>query len=218
MSLIASNSGNGGNLKPIEAGTHPAVCYGLVDLGHQFNETYKKSTHKCLVMFEILDEQMTSKEGHEMNRSMSQTYTMSLNEKSKLCKDLIAWRGQPFTEQELKGFNLRNIVGAPCLLSVIHTEKNGQTYANIASIMKMPKSMMASVIATLDKVVFDLDDEDISGMNLLPEWIQNRIMESDEYKDRIAGQGAGAEVGYTEGGLAQGVFTEMDEDGTQLPF
>lgn len=218
MSLIASNSGNGGSMKPIEAGTHPAVCYGLVDLGHQYNETYKKSTHKCLVMFEILDEQMTTKEGHEINRSMSQTYTMSLNEKSKLCKDLIAWRGQPFTEEELKGFNLRNIVGAPCLLSIIHTERNGQTYANISGIMKMPKSMSAMVVPTLDKMVFDLDDEDLTGINYLPEWVQNRVMESDEYKERIAGQGHGAENDITEGGQEQGVFTDLDNMGGELPF
>ena len=167
------------NIKPVEAGTHMAVCYGLVDIGHQYNEKYKKSTHKVIVMFELLDETITTKDGNEINRTMSSRYTMSLSEKAALYKDLISWRGQPFTDDELKGFNLRNIVGAPCLLSVVHTERNGNTYANISGIMKMPKSMSAAVVPTLDKIIFDLDETDLSKRDELPEWIQELIKASD---------------------------------------
>lgn len=218
MSLIATKGGNGGSMKPIEAGTHMAVCYGLIDLGHQYNEKYGKSTHKCLVMFEVLDEQMTTKEGEEINRSISSTYTMSLNEKSTLYKDLIAWRGKPFTDDELKGFDLRNIVGAPCMLSIVHTERNGNTYANIASIMKMPKNMAGMVVRTIEDTVFDLDKNEMSAMASLPSWIQERIQNSDEYKDWVAGQGAGAEADITEGGQPAGVFTDLDDSEGELPF
>ena len=218
MSLIASSTGNGGSVKPIEAGSHVAVCYGLVDLGHQYNEKYQKSTAKILVMFEILDETFTTKEGKEMNRSISSTYTKSLNEKSALYKDLIAWRGRPFTDEELKGFDLKHIVGVPCMLSIVHEERNGSTYANIASIMKLPKAMQGMVQPTLGKIIFDLDESELSEMAVLPQWVQERIQKSDEYIDRVAGQGAGAEADYTEGGQPQGVFTDIDDAEGELPF
>ena len=208
------------NIKPVEAGTHMAVCYGLVDIGHQYNEKYKKSTHKVIVMFELLDETITTKDGNEINRTMSSRYTMSLSEKAVLYKDLISWRGQPFTDDELKGFNLRNIVGAPCLLSVVRTERNGTTYANISGIMKMPKSMSAAVVPTLDKIIFDLDESDLSKMDELPKWIQELIKASDEYKERFAGMGHGAdpEADVSEGAAQYGAFTELDGDEKGFPF
>jgi len=68
-------------------------------------------------------------------------YTCSLHEKSGLCKDLEAWRGKPFTPEELLGFDLENLLGKPCMLSVIHVERNGSTYANVSGVMKSPRGI-----------------------------------------------------------------------------
>ena len=45
---------SGSSVPPMEAGTYPAVCVGIVDLGEQYNEAFKKYTDKMLFIWEIL--------------------------------------------------------------------------------------------------------------------------------------------------------------------
>ena len=210
MSLVATNKG-GANIAPIEAGTHPAICYGLVDLGMQYSEKYKNSSQKVMLMWELPEETIEI-DGEEKPRVISQTYTCSLNEKAVLRKDLASWRGRDFTDDELAGFALQNIVGKPCLLSIIHRENNGSTYANVGGVMKMPKGM-PPMVQTMDSIVFDLDESPLEDMAKLPEWIQKRIMASETYKERIAG--AGDRPGDEAAPDAE--FVELEDEG-QLPF
>lgn len=182
MSLIVSSNATGG-FAPMEAGTYPAICYGLVDLGEQYSETYDKWSPKILILFEIPGETLEIN-GEEVSRTMSKSYTMSLNEKAALRKDLASWRGRDFTPEELKGFDLRNILGAPCMVSVIHRERGGKTYADINGIMKLPKSIPVDP-PRCKKIVFDLDKSPLSDMEKLPEWIQERIRGSQTYAQRI---------------------------------
>ena len=114
MSLIVSES-SGKDFAPINEGTFVAVCYGVIDLGKQYNEKFGKSTDKVLIMWELPEEM---EEGQELPRTFSQRYTASLNAKSKLRKDLVAWRGREFTDAELAEFNLANILGVPCQLQM----------------------------------------------------------------------------------------------------
>ena len=44
---------SGSSVPPMEAGTYPAVCVGIVDLGEQYNEAFKKYTDKMLFIWEI---------------------------------------------------------------------------------------------------------------------------------------------------------------------
>lgn len=210
MSLIAKQSG-GGSIAPIEAGTHPAVCISLIDIGEQYNETFKKSSRKVIVQWEITDEQITV-DGKQVNRTMSQTYTMSLNERSALYRDLIAWRGKPFTDEELKAFDLQKILGAPCLLTVTHQERNGSTYANISAITKAMKGM--NIERTLPLFTFDLDEDPLEKMENMPEWIIAKIKASSTYQERVAGSGAENGAEY-EG---QQELVDLDDSDGQLPF
>ena len=211
MSLTASSKG-GAPISPIEAGTHPAICYGLVDLGMQYSERYKNSSQKIVLMWELPDEKIEI-DGKNVSRVISQTYTCSLNEKAVLRKDLASWRGRDFTDEELAAFDLRNIVGKPCLLSIIHKENNGSTYANVGGVMKMPKGM-PTLEQTMKTIVFDLDDSPLSDMANLPEWLQKRIISSETYKERVAADsGAGDDK---EESAAD--FMEIADDEGDLPF
>lgn len=213
MSLtITANQSSG--FEPIEAGTHRAICYGLVDLGKQYNELSGKLQHRIQIMFELPDELYTTKDGEEMPRTISKQYTASLNNKSTLYKDLIAWRGRAFSDDELKAFNLKNIVGAPCMLSVTHTEKGENVYANISGIMKMPKGMGA-ITPVNALMIFDVDESPLEMLDELPEWLANIIRKSEEYNERVAGAGYSEEE-VTEG--AAPAFTELDESAGVLPF
>jgi hypothetical protein len=133
MSLIARH---GGNFIPAPEGLHRAVCVDVVDLGMVDGQWGKK--HKCRVMWE-LDCKMDDGKRFVVGKQ----YTLSLHEKSGLHKDLKAWRGVAFTPDELKGFDVEKVIGAPCQLLIGHVEKDGNVYANISAITKAdPKAKL----------------------------------------------------------------------------
>jgi hypothetical protein len=204
MSLTVSETGKK-EFPILEEGSYVAICNMLVDLGMQFNETYGNSSRKVLIGWE-LPEELIEINGEKVPRTINQRYTASLNEKSVLRRDLAAWRGRDFTPAELAEFNLRNIVGAPCLLQIIHRDYNGKKYANVVSVMSLPKGMAKPQMSE-PPVVYDIDEDDPAKVNELAPWIKEIIVKSDSYQQRI-----------TQGdGVAAPEFTELEDDG-ELPF
>lgn len=197
MSLIASANG-ASKVPPLEQGTYPAVCCGLFDIGEQYSELFDKSTHKIVIQWEIPSETIETESGLKP-RVQSETYTLSLNEKAALRKVLESWRGRQFTEDELKEFDLRNILGVGCLITVIHRDgSNGNTYANVGSVAKLPKGF-AAPIGTIAPVSFDLDDPDAyEKLGDLPEWLQKRVKNSNEYKAYEAALAAADTAAFTD--------------------
>lgn len=142
MSIIAKQSSTGMDFTPAPAGTHPAVCIDVVDLG-LLKVSYggkEKEQHKVRLVWQIGDARPDGKPFRVDKR-----YTLSLHEKAALRKDLESWRGLAFTEQELKGFDLEVLIGIGAFLNVIHNTKDGTTYANVTAIMRMPKGMVPPV-------------------------------------------------------------------------
>lgn len=170
-------------IAPIPEGTYLAVCNTLIDLGVQFNEAYKNSSKKVLIGWEIPEETFTTSDGKELPKTLTKRYTASLNDKSNLRKDLAAWRGRDFTEEELKAFDLRNIIGKSCLINVIHRDSGDKTYPQVASIMALPKGMKPGKLST-DPLIFDLDKDELNLIEFLPEWIQKIIKNSTTYQEK----------------------------------
>lgn len=213
MSLVISGiEESRPRIEPLKGGTYPAVCYGLVDIGDQYSETFKKSSHQVIVMWEIPSEKIEI-DGEQKSRVMSKTYTCSLYEKARLRQDLNAWRGRDFTEAELAAFDLKNIVGAPCLLTVVQKISGERVYANVGGVVGLGKGM-GKPKGTLEKVVFDLDTDPLEKIEELPEWIQERIKASETYKERIAGAGSGGD----DAPDTDGFFEEIDDADGELPF
>lgn len=201
--MLTASASSGGNFSPIPEGTYSAVCNMLVDLGMQRNETYNNVSRKVLISWQLPDETIEI-DGKDEPRVISKRYTLSLDDRSNLRADLAAWRGRDFTPEELQAFDLRNIVGAPCLINIIHKENNGKKYANISSIMALPKGMPRPQMAG-EPTVFDLDESPLSDINKLPKWIAETIYKSETYKERVA---AGVEP----------EFKELDDGDGELPF
>jgi len=207
MSLTVSESGGAG-FDPVPAGTYPAVCYEMVDLGEQFSERFQNSSRQVLIGWQIPSETITI-DGEEKPRVVSKQYTLSLNTKARLRSDLVSWRGRDFTDQELKGFDLKNIVGKPCMVSVIHKDSNGKTYANVSGVLALPKGMPKPAVSSPDDIIiFDLDADPLEKINELPQWIADRIRRSSTYEERLYAEGA-APVEFNE---------EPLEDESDLPF
>ena len=182
MSLTV-NGESAPSIAPVEEGTHLGVCSMLIDLGMQYSEVYKKSQRKVLIGWELPDETIEIN-GEMKPRVLSKRYTANLSEKSNLRKDLASWRGRDFTPEELKAFDLKNIVGASCLLTIIHSKNGEKTYANIQSVVKLPKGMAKQALSE-PPVVFDLDTDPLERVEDMPAWIAELIKKSETYQARI---------------------------------
>ena len=134
--MIIKSDGTGEFQQP-PAGTFNAVCVRLIDLGTQESEYQgaKNYKHQMLLTWEI-DELM----GDKQPFIVSKFYTVSLSEKSNLYADLISWRGREFTQEELNGFDSKNLIGAPCMLSLVLSDKGR---IKVATISRLPKGMPA---------------------------------------------------------------------------
>lgn len=171
MSMIASDNG-GQSIPKLEGGVYTAVSSAIIDLGQQTSEKFGKTQRKFMMLWNVIGEEVEVN-GQKLARTMSKEYSFSLNEKSTLRKDLQAWRGKVFTDEELRGFNLLNIINKPCQLQILLEEKNGKQYNNIASIMALPKGMTVNLLE--DTYYFDFEDvETWRNWNKIPTWIQDR--------------------------------------------
>jgi hypothetical protein len=124
MSLVIKSE-----FTPHPDGVFPGVCVDVVDLGMVTNNFGTK--HMIKVVWET-DQKMD--DGRPF--TVQKRYTASLHEKSTLAKDLKTWRGRPFTPEEMRGFDIDKVVGAPCQLVIVHAEKEGAVYANVTTVMK----------------------------------------------------------------------------------
>ena len=178
---------SGSSVPPMDAGTYPAVCVGIVDLGEQYSETFKKYSDKLLVIWEI-PSQTIEIDGEDKPRWLSKDFSASLHEKSNLYQTLVSWRGKAFTENELTEdengfmqFSVLDMLGTGCFLQVIVEEKNGNSYNRITSVISLPAGMSAPTTET-PLIAFDMDAWDDEVFNSLPVWIQDRIKKSTQYQ------------------------------------
>jgi hypothetical protein len=182
---------------PVPAGTHHAVCYGIIAVGTQPSEKFTPR-QKIVVCFEIPSERITIKD-QDLPRGISKRYTLSLNEKSSLRKDLQSWRGKPFTQEELNGFDVSKVIGSNCLISVLHSDRAGAVYADISGISALPRQM-ASVRPENTPLYFNLlesidlakktGNTDVNWPSELPAWVQKICSQADEYLAFRGGESA----------------------------
>ncbi len=186
MSLTVSE-GATGTYTPPEAGTFTARCIGLIDLGTQtaVYEGESKAARKLLMQFEVTDTDNRRSDGSA--HILSKRFTASLHPKAALRGFLEAWRGRPFTPEELRGFDLKTVLGAPALVNIVQAEKAGKVFANIAGAMKLPKGMPAPA-GELELTHFDLSDVSWATFETLPERIRLQIEQSPEFASAAAGR------------------------------
>ena len=180
MSLIISESGGGKypERKPLEAGAYAAVCDMIVDLGVQPSPGGQFAPKRTLmVRFQIPSERVEiTKDGEtkSLPAVISRTLGLSLNEKATLRQLLQSWRGRAFTADELKRFDLANVLGKPAFINVTHSVKGDKTYANLTSIMPLPRGMPAPALEG-EALVYSTDTPDAAVFDKLPGWVQEKI-------------------------------------------
>jgi len=155
-------------------------------LGHHYDQTFDKTRHLCVILWEVPGERIDIKDkdsGVEKNlpRAKSKQYTLSLNEKANLRKDLESWRGKPFTAEQIDGFDIKAVLGQSCQLQIIHkpSPDGSKTYANISSIVQAPPGEKPNPENELQYFSFE-DKMEIPANT--PKWIRETIERSDEYR------------------------------------
>jgi len=217
MALIAKESGGGGEFTPVPQGMHLARCYRIIDLGTQ-ETTYLgtvKHLPKVMLQFEVHGEDETGKsivttKGEPM--SISKNFTLSLAEKATLRKDLQTWRGKEFTADELRGFELKNVLGAWAMISVIKAMgNNGKEYTNIAAIMSVPPAIKKAGIPQghNELKLFSIDEPDMALFDSFSNGLKEKIQKSPEWQAR-GGSRAPAPAQAPSSG-----FDDMEDD---IPF
>jgi hypothetical protein len=71
-------------------------------------------------------------------------YTLSLHDRSTLRKHLDSWVG-PLSPTQLAGFDLETLIGRAGLVSIAQAERDGNIWANVETIVRLPKGMAAPV-------------------------------------------------------------------------
>lgn len=199
---IKINNKGGSDLPPIPADTHQAVCYGVVDIGtHQPSNPAHKPTRKLVILFELPFERADFGEKGNLPRGISCTLTQSLSDNAILRKFLKSWRGRDFTEEELKGFDPKVLIGQNCNLAVTNNVKGDKTFANIDMTLPLRKEKRVNnvvVEAAQTKVkqenpslYFSLDEVDLQSIKFpdnMPKWIQQKISFSREVVEANGGE------------------------------
>jgi len=213
MALTLSESAKQERKLP-EAGATVGVLYSLVDLGHQKTnwDNQEKWTPKVRLTFELPDQTDEFEVEENGKRTTVQKpmvvsieQTRSLGEKASLRKLLEQWRGQTFTSKELQAFSLKNLLGKPAMLTLIHkTSQQGRQYCAIAGASKLPKGMSAPAKTTNDQLYYEIEQGEGGQFNDMPDWLQEKIRASKEFA--------------TAAGKSTATKVELDADGNQVPF
>lgn len=205
MGTIARDSGD---FTPAPAGTHLAICVGVTDLGTQHNEAFSyegksipaSDKPQILVTFELVTE-LIDMDGEMKPMTISKFFNLFLNEKASLRKDLESWRSRQFTQEELQGFDVQKVLGAPCMVGITHTDRGK---AKITSISAVVKGMVVPEHVH-PLIGFSLDDYNQETFDQISEGIQKIIAKSPEYQAlmnpsgfRTQATGSGGEPDFTD--------------------
>lgn len=218
MTFIVEDIPSGGDFKPVPAGLHLARCYRIIDTGTQRSEYdgIEKLQRKISLFWELHgkdDDGNSLVTEKDEPLAIFKNYTLSWHEKASLRIDLQNWRNKPFTDVEMKKFDISTILGQWCMLTVIQRPgKNGKLYANVGSISPVPSiikqaGLPKGVNATQE---FRLADPDYELFETFGKGLKARIETSPEWKALQGKKTAPAPVKAASSG-----FDDMDDD---LPF
>jgi len=161
MSIIVK-AGAETTYTPHPEGPFPGVCCDVQDLGWEEHPKYGWKYKIRLVFFcgEWTDEKGVDGEKKRFPMVVAKKFTASLADKANLRAFCKSWRGgKDFDAQTLRdGFDFEKMLGAPALLQVGHFEWQGDTFAGIDSVMKLPKGMAAPEIPSEYMRLCDRED------------------------------------------------------------
>lgn len=190
MTILATNKKV--EFEVMEAGSYSARVYQLIQLGHipGFQGAIQ---NKVRIGFELPTElKVFNEEKGEQPRVISQEYTLSFHEKSKLRKVIEACDPNALKIGEdgfLEEFDIEKLVGKECLITVAHKPKNDGSgvFAYIDGVTRLPKGMLCPK-AINEPIVLSYDNWNEAVFAKQPDFIKDKIKSSQEYQRMINGE------------------------------
>jgi hypothetical protein len=172
-----------------------------------------KQQPKVMLQFEVHSEDiagnpLVTDKGEPM--SISKNFTASLGENAILRQELENWRSRAFTPEELKGFQLKNVLGAWAMLSVVKEQGNdGNEYTNISSINPVSSQIKKAGLPEghNELKIFDLENPDMALFETFGNKIKEKIQATPEWNKKI--------VPAPKSAQPSSGFDDMDSD---VPF
>lgn len=170
------------SVPPMEAGTYLGVCIGVIGLGEQETTFSGKTRYveKIKFIFEIPSETI-EQDGEQRPRQLSTDFSVARKSTSRMRQFMSGWMGKTLTDDEYLGMEYFDLIGRNAILNVVRSEDN--QYANIAAAAP-PLRGTAPVTATTEPLRFDVDEWDDAVFEKLPDYLQERIKKSTQYKNR----------------------------------
>ena len=209
----------GGNFERCPSGMHLARCYRIVDLGTQKSEYMGqvKYLHKIMLGWEIHgmnDDGSPIKMQDGRPFGIFKNYTLSWSEKANLRLDLQSWRGKPFTQEEMRKFDLKNVLGAWCMLNIIERpgKSDGKMYTNVDGVTPVPAMIKQNGLPTAvnKNELFKIDEPDMEMFNGFSDNLKAKISSSPEWQKKQGNTPAPA----PQSAPAKPAFNEDDD----IPF
>jgi hypothetical protein len=181
MALTAPIGGSS-NRQIAPEGSYPARCYQIIDLGTtEQGGNYPGKKRKVQFLFELPTELAVFDEDKgKQPYYVRSIYTLSMNEKALLRRDLSAWMGKKLSDAEATRLDIFKMLGKTCMVNIAHVTKGENTYANIISFAPLMKGYECPA-AINEAFTYTPTAHDQEIFSKLPEFIQDKIKESDEY-------------------------------------
>lgn len=166
---------------PMEAGTYLGICVGVIGLGEQETELQGKTRYveKVKFIFET-PEATIDQDGEQNPRQLSVEFSVARKATSRLRQFLSGWLGKMLSDEEYLDMDIFGLIGRNANLNVVRSEDN--QYANIASAAPLRRSEQP-MQARAQPMLFDADDWDEKVFDTLPEYLQERLKQSTQYKN-----------------------------------
>lgn len=191
MSFILNNQ-TSSKRELLEPDYYLARCYGVIITGTTFNQTFGNTQTKVTFLWELPSVVINyEKDGETVTapKSMSKSFTLSMNERATLRKNLESWIDRSFTEDELRdGIDISKFCGTPCRLAIGQGQKqDGSKYNSVDKVVRLKDGNCPKLFN--EKILFDITDpeQDLSVLDKMPAWLSDTIRKSDEYQQRIYG-------------------------------
>jgi len=174
--------------KIADEGVSLAWLISLVDLGTQTSEYQgqTKNQRKLRFTWELCGSQVGPDDPRPV--TISQNFTWSFHDKAKLRSVVKSWTGKEPTDS----FDLESLYQVPCQLNIIHAKVGEKTYANISTIMPLPKGTKVDQRVN-ETFTFDLDEQRCNALMFLqlPEYLRTMILKSPEGHAKFAADATG---------------------------
>ncbi len=175
--------------EPVPAGMYPARLYKIIHYGTIAGGYEGKLTNTIRFDWELPTKmKVFDPEKGEQPLSISKEYTLSMNEKANLCKDIESWEGKKFKlDSEAESYDILELIGKECMINVAHktAKSSGNVYAYVASVSPMPEGYECP-LAINPPFIWDYSDNfDLNVLDNLHEFFQNKIRSSAEFGAKI---------------------------------